>query len=172
MLDGTYAEPRDVREPPPGARLWPSVGEIVHYLDTVRSAALDIEWAGPHIVMVGLWGRGPYGVHGGLTVRFRIDGRPNDSWTYAEWCRVVSALYTWLARPDVRKSMQNGQSSDVWMLERIGFRVEGYDFDTMLAMHVADPERKKDLEGMAVALADVPHWKWLAKGEPTVGEGK
>lgn len=171
LLEGTYVAPLDPREPPPGARLWPSVGEIVDYLARVRSAALDIEWAGPHVVMVGLWGRGPYRELGGLTIRFRVDGRPNESWSYEEWRRVVRALYVWLADPGVTKSMQNGQSADVWMLERLGFVVNGYDFDTMLTMHVADPERTKGLEAMATALCELPHWKWTAKGE-SEGEGK
>lgn len=162
-------EPAPVTEAPTGARLNPTVEEIELYLSVVKRAALDIEWAGPHLVMVGLWDRDMRA--GGLTIRFITEGAPHP-WSWPEWHRVVRALAVWLYDDTRLKSAQNGQSADWWMLEWVGFRVRGYDFDTMLAMHVANPESKKDLQSIGVGLAGLQPWKQLSKGELEGGEGK
>lgn len=171
LLTGTYVWAEAVDTPPPGARLHPTIDEVELYLSVVKSAAVDIENAGPHLVMVGLWGRGDYARHGGLTLRFITDGAPHP-WSWTEWHRLVRALARWLADPGVRKSAHNGQSFDWWLLEWLGFRVAGYDCDTLLMSHIADPESKKDLGTLGVGLAGLAPWKSLAKGEIEGGEQK
>ncbi len=151
-------------------RTRPTADEIVAFLATCKSAALDIESAGPHLTYLGLWHREPNTHLGGITIQFRERGEP-FSWTWDEWRKIVRATYNWLASEHITKSAHNGQSFDVWILERLGFVVRGYNFDTMLAIHIADPERVKNLETVGTALAGLPHWKWLAKGEGA-GEGK
>lgn len=156
-------------EAAPAARLNPTALEIELWLSVVRSAAVDIEWCGPHVMMIGFRGRGEYAAHGGLSVRFIDPGGVPHPWTWDEWHRVVRAVAVWLADPRIKKSAQNGQSADWWMLEWLGFRVAGYDFDTLLGMHIADPESKKDLQTMAVGLAGMQPWKSLVKGD---GDGE
>lgn len=172
LLAGTYAPPTAVSEAPPGSRLDPTVDEIEAYLAHVRSAAVDIESAGPHITQVNLWGRGEWRAHGGLIIRFLVEGDPQPAWGWAGWQRVVRALAVWLADGSITKSMHNGAAFDVWVLEWMGFRVAGYDWDALLAMHIADPEARKGLEPLAVGMAGMLPWKHLAKGESEGGEGK
>lgn len=151
-------------------RTRPTADEIVAWLADCRSAALDIEGMGPHLTYLGLWHRAPRIHEGGLTIQFRERGDPYP-WAWDDWRKIIRALWVWLAREDVTKSAHNGQSFDVWILERLGFVVRGYDFDTMLGVHIGDPECKKDLGTVGTAMAGVPHWKFLAKGE-SAGEGK
>lgn len=170
LLDATYVWQPPVAEGPPGMRVRPTMREIVEWFGRVRSAAVDIENAGPHITVTGFWGRGQYVGAGGITVRFR-DGADPYPWAWDEWRQLVRTLHAWYGDPSVGKSMHNGQSHDIFLLERAGFTVRGFDFDTMLAVHIADPERKKDLGTVGTSMGGVPHWKHLAKGEGD-GEGK
>ena len=89
--------------------------------------------------------------------------KPQELPVAVAWCDDI------LGDPDIPLCFQNGQAFDVPILTRMGFRVSGYTFDTMLAQRYAYPELPADLQFIANLYGDLIPWKWLLKGEQ---EGK
>jgi uracil-DNA glycosylase family 4 len=86
-----------------------------------------------------------------------------DYWSEAEKPRVVQALHRLLAS-EATKTFQNGMH-DVFILEAMGFRVENWDFDTMLAHHLCYAELPHKLEFIASVHTFMPYYKDEVKAD-------
>ena len=128
--------------------------------------AVDIETAGEHIRLVGLYSHRA----GYLAFPIRVAGG-GAYWDTDTFPRAVEWLWDFLSDPGVGKVFHNGAAFDIPMLERSGFEVNGYVFDTMLAMHVAYPGVPKGLLDLAKVHLRSGNWKAMVKDE-TLGEGK
>ena len=130
--------------------------------------AVDVECAGPYLRCVGFWDRER---GAGLVAHFRAPGgRP--ALRGQELRQLVEAVGELLADPEVLKVFQNGQAFDVPYLTELGFEVQGYDFDTLLAQHLVWPELPKGLEFLGKVYAGLPGWKHLLGSPDEEGEGK
>jgi hypothetical protein len=161
----------DYSKPPAGAVLAPRLADLTAWEHHIGPAgiAVDLETAGDHIRLVGLCTVDP--PHMPLVLPFRVQGG-GAYWTdWAEFQAAVRWLWGLLADPTLPKVFHNGQAFDTPVLELNGFVVKNFDFDTMLAQHVAFPEMSKGLEFMAKLYLGVPGWKSLVKAEGD-GEGK
>ena len=163
-------EPENPLTPHPLARLAPTVPEMVEWLDGCRGAALDIESLGSVLIMIGFWDT-EQPERGGLCVTLRLERGALPLYTLDEWYAIAGALYRFLADPAKPKGAHNGQAFDIWILERLGFELNGYAWDTILMLHIAEPERKKDLQTAAVALCGAPAWKYLVR-DASAGKDK
>jgi uracil-DNA glycosylase len=132
-----------------------------------EGVAVDIETAGDHIRLVGLCDLAPPHHYLGFPVR-DVGGK---QWWGADFRAAVEWLWRFLANESVKKVGHNAQAFDIPMLERNGFLVRGYDFDTMLGMHIAATGVPKGLETLAKVHLGWPGWKDMVKGE-LEGEGK
>lgn len=64
-----------------------------------------------------------------------------------------------LSEQKVKKIFHNGYGFDVEMLRHNGVSVEGYEYDTMLAMHVLEPEFELKLKFITSIYTDLPYYK-------------
>ena len=81
-----------------------------------------------------------------------------------EW-RFVRACLAWvLADPRTPKVMHNG-AFDVTALWGHGFRVDGWEDDTIIAHHCADPELPHGLAYVGSRYLELRHWKDDVKGD-------
>ena len=172
ILNGTQRHtPDDFTAPAPIRGKYiptPGLGE----LDTFRASigpnglAVDLETAGDHLRCVGL-----YGCDAGWYLSFPVrDVGGAQYWSAADLPIAVEWLWDLLSDPGISKLFHNGQAFDVPVLERNGFVVNGYDFDTMLAAHVAYPGTPKGLEDLSKVYLRVGGWKALVKDAE--GDGK
>lgn len=148
----------------------PSIKQIEEWLTDPlceQGVAIDIENAGPHLICVGICRVVDEAY---ICVRFRSSGGA-PYWADHEIETVVEAMYQFLASPKIPKCFHNGQAHDIPYLEYLGFRVEGYSFDTMIASHVCYSEMPKGLEFLSILLAGAQPWKYLTK-EKDQAEGK
>lgn len=163
-------EPRDIHAPPvEDALLYPTVAQYRDWLAGIDSTgvSLDIENAGPHLVMLGLCRVCDLVP---ITLRFRKCGGDVWPWTYSELTEIVGLTFDLLADASVPKVMQNGASHDIPFLETLGFTVKGYSFDTMLASYIAYPEAPKRLPQLASVYASLPNWKVAIRDEAEAEE--
>jgi hypothetical protein len=164
VVDG-YAQRPDFTKPPPGVAF--DFAPTLAGLATWRSAlpdpatvVVDIETAGDHIRLVGL-----YCVTTRSYLGFPIRSVGGGSyWSTVDLPLALSWLFDLLSDPWVEKVFHNGQAFDVPMLERNGFVVDGYNYDTMLAAHVAYPGVPKGLEELAKVHLRGGGWKRMVKG--------
>ena len=162
-------EVRSFSEPPAGLAGYyptPTLTDLGKWRDqlTDESITVDIETAGEHIRLVGFYGSAA----GYLSFPIRVAGG-GLYWSDSDFPSAVGWLWDLLSDSSVSKCFHNGQAFDVPMLERSGFVVAGYTFDTMLGMHVAYPGVPKGLEDLAKVYLRCGGWKQLVKIE---GEGE
>lgn len=168
VVDG-YAQRPDFTRPPPGVAFdfAPTLASLAAWRSALPDPAevvVDIETAGDHIRLVGL-----YDVGGRSYLGFPIRSVGGGNyWGTADLPLAVEWLWDLLSDELVAKVFHNGQAFDIPMLERNGFVVEGYEYDTMLAAHVAYPGVPKGLEELAKVHLRAGGWKRMVKGD--VGE--
>ncbi len=173
ISEGSFSAP-DISKLAPGTSKSPSESVLQNWRLGLRDAygwrrpvAVDIECAGDYITVTGLcrlcdydsvllWFRGREGRTAGslADIRFR-----------------AKFLYNLLEDPDIELIFHNGQAFDIPLLERVGFTVNGYCFDTLIGHHLAWPETPKKLGFVAPLYTGIPNWKSLVK-EETDGEEK
>jgi hypothetical protein len=157
---------------PPNAILNPTLADLAEWRSDEHifsGVALDIESAGPHIICVGLmriWDEGY------VCLRFRTQGGAFYWRTWREMVAAVEWLGELLANRFVPKVMQNGQAFDVIELTKLGFVVEGFEFDTMLAAGCCRPGAPRDLQTQAIVRLGFPAWKSMVRDEDEPAEGK
>jgi uracil-DNA glycosylase family 4 len=164
ILDGWEPEIYDFTKPPRGANLAPTLEELRAWSAELRPGdeiSLDVEAAGNVHVLhgltrvrdlshVALWWRQPGG----------------DPWPHADWPGVVEWAYDLYASRDIGKAFHNGSYDIVDQLEEVGFEVNNYSFDTLLAAHIAFPEMRKRLEAVSKLCGGPTGWKpYLKEGE-------
>ena len=132
-----------------------------------EGVAIDLETAGDHIRLVGMCDLAP--PHSYLAFPIRTQG--GGSYWGDDLGRAVEWLWDFLSDPTIKKVGHNAQAFDIPMLERNGFIVGGFHFDTMLGMHIAHTGVPKDLETLARLYLKMPSWKAMVKGD-LEGEGK
>jgi hypothetical protein len=155
-------DPLDTSQPPPGANLCPSLTDLYEWEPGIddRGVAVDIETAGDHLVAVGFCRLSDYR---SVVVRFRRKGGgvwdidPATRYARVEWVDRI------LGDPTIPLVFHNGQAFDVPYLLDLGFRVEGYNADTLIMSAVAYPEMPKGLEYLAVSYCRLPGWKHLVR---------
>lgn len=178
VLAGQEPHVPDWEQPSPKTNLWPTLAELREWRAGIGPDGItaDVEAAGNVLLMIGLRRNDDLA---GVGVNFRGDDA--ELWVWCPECRgldgtcphprndfdeVVVWLAELLADPSVPKAFHNGQSYDVpEQLERVGFVVRGFDFDTLLAAHVRLPEMRKGLEPLAALYLGVSGWKRLADVE-------
>lgn len=161
LAKGEEVAMMDVNQPPPGivATLQPTIDVLLSQwsVDKLRGGlVVDCEYPSGRVDMVGFTrmsdlayvcvdllatNRGPF---------WQRDSR------------------LWLAKvlgdPTIPKIFQNGLSADIPALERLGIKVAGYAFDTMLAAHVAYSEMPKQLGFLGTFYHQLPSWKHIMYG--------
>lgn len=150
----------DIHTPPKGTILRPTQAQVREFVtdpDCKFGVAVDIETAGDYLVCLGLCRIRDLQT---IVIPFRTFGAA-QYWSYPDLVKVTSDLYDFFADPSIGKVFQNGQGFDIPYLHKMGFVVEGYSFDTMLAQHVLYPEMPKDLEFLATLYLNYPRWKHL-----------
>lgn len=174
ILDGTQPEaPDDFSTPAPVGGEYvaaPGLPELHRFTASIgpQGLAVDIETAGDHLRTVGL-----YSCDGGGYLSFPVrDVGGAQYWNAADLPTAIEWLFDLLSDPGISKVFHNGQAFDVPVLERNGFVVEGYDFDTMLAAHVAFPGTPKGLEELSKSYLRVGGWKAIVRDDDSTGEGK
>lgn len=172
IASGKDYEEEDFNRVPEGVwyRPSPTLGTLDEFRQRVGAApvlAVDIETAGDHLRLVGLYCDATRS-YLGFPVRTPGGG---VYWNPQDLPVAVGWLWDLLSDPDVGKVFHNGQAFDVPMLERNGFVVRGYAFDTMLGMHIAATGVPKDLEYLSKLYLGKSGWKGMVKGE-VEGEGK
>lgn len=162
--------PPNVREPPPGALTDPTIPELEDWCAGVDDSgvAVDVETAGEFLVCVGMCRLRDYR---SIVFRFRRQGGSTYWRRDADLRRCVELCFDLLAAPKIPLVFHNGQNFDIPYLRRVGFLVNGYAFDTMLAHFLAYPEMPKGLAFLAGLYLQIPSWKFLATPEME-GEGK
>lgn len=166
ILDGRAAEAPNFSEPPPGVRatISPQLDDLARWkADLDRSdrkqVVVDIETAGDHIRLVGLF---DIASRSYLGFPIRTVGGGNY-WPADQLATAVSWLWELLADPAIGKTFHNGISFDIPMLERNGFEINGVEFDTLLAAHIAYPGVPKGLEELSKVHLRAGGWKGLVK---------
>ena len=166
-----YRRPNFSQPPPCGKHTaTPTLSDLREFRDSVGPGGIvvDIETAGDHLRLVGLLTSDN---HDYLGFPLRCQGGAGY-WDPADLPSAVQWLWELLADPDIPKTFHNGQAFDVPVLERNGFVVAGYEFDTMLGMHVAYPGVPKRLEDLSKIYLRAGGWKSLVRGVEETGEGK
>ena len=171
VLAGTYPGIPDITCPPPGACIAPTLQDIHTFFHTERhllteGCAVDIECAGKHLMCVGFCRVIDRHI---LVVPFRRE-ESHLCWTsYSTLLEVIEVLYDYFLDPSLGKVFQNGQAFDIPYLNELGFPINGYVFDTMLAQHLIYPEMPKSLQFLGNLYLGMPRWKDSMDDE---GEGK
>lgn len=160
LAEGAEYTPVDVSKAPEGSLLDPTLEEIERWFSELSGAAVavDIETAGEHLVCIGLCAVDQLCP---IVIRIRRCGG-ELAWSGSHLRRIVEHLYRFFAGT-IPKVFHNGQNFDVPYLERLGFVVNGYAFDTMLAHFVAYPEMPKGLAFLSGIYLQIPNWKYLVK---------
>ena len=162
---GRYLAPNP-EDYPANANLYPTIGDLHGFSNTLNSCTVDIECAGDYLVCVGLLNKETYSY---TCVRFRQLGGdiydPNSLTARANW------LFMALADGGIKKTFHNGQAFDIPYLENQGFVVNGFENDTMLQAHLTyGRELPKKLNFLALVIAGIPNWKTLVSEEDEVKE--
>lgn len=151
----------DPMTPPPGAILEPTLEEFVEWANGVdaQGVSVDIETTGKHIVCIGLCR-----ISDLVSIVVHVlglDAKPY--WDSASWPTVRRTLDSLFKDANVPKVFHNGQAFDVLILENMGFEVRGFDFDTLLAQHIAYAEMRasKGLEVCARLYSGAGPWKYI-----------
>jgi len=170
LAAGEY-RPLDINEPPPGADLHPTQDSLLDWRRGIeeikpfgRACVIDIENAGNHLTVIGCLRLCD---SRSVILHFRGMGGALSGPSYSELRFRIRFLYELLADPEITLIFQNGCCHDIPILEGIGFRVEGYCFDTLVGAHAAWPECPKDLQFLAKTYPDepIPAWKHLIDAE-------
>ena len=159
----------DPTTPISGALLDPTEAEMDEWIMGLdnQGVAVDIETAGRHIIMVGMCRLKDYRP---IVFHFmRQGGVPAHPKRTAY--RVRAVVQTILSNHAIPKVFHNGQAFDIPILERNGFKVEGYKFDTMLAQHIAYAELPKGLEFCSKLYLGAGGWKSMLE-QDSEGEWK
>jgi hypothetical protein len=174
VFDGRPCELVDVNEVPANANLFPTLPEILDFLDNPRckseGLSIDLEAAGPYPRCLGLL---MCESEDYICIHFRHEGA-GIYWKYQELVQIVDKLGQVLTDPTVPKVFQNGQAYDVPELEEVGFEVGGYEgigFDPMIAHRFMYGESPADLQTLGIAYGGLVAWKRLVREEDE-GEGK
>lgn len=180
IVDGTAPERPDFSKPPPGIQSFePTIDGLRLFRSRLLqdeagkdrpnpSVVIDIETAGDHLRLVGILDTTSFS-YLGFPVRSVGGGQwwnDNDRPAAIEW------LWDLLSDPAIGKTFHNGQAFDIPVLERNGFIVAGYEYDTMLAAHIAYPGTPKGLEELTKVHLRGGGWKALVKVDDESGEGK
>ena len=172
LASGVEPNRPDFSQPPPGIAFvyQPTLTDLYKFQANIGPGGVvcDIETAGDHLRLVGLLARDNLDY---LGFPLRSQGG-SEYWSRADLPAAVGWLWELLANPSVSKTFHNGQAFDVPVLERNGFVVAGYEFDTMLGMHVAYPGVPKGLEDLSKVYLRAGGWKSLVRGVEETGEGK
>jgi hypothetical protein len=168
IIDGEEWPILDPKKPPPNTILHPTLEDLKQWESMIDSQGItvDVEAAGRHITIVGLCRIADLVP---IVVRFRKKGG-GLYWSSDQLPSVVEWLDQVFQNQSYPKVMHNGQAYDLPQLERTGFRMERYEWDTMLAQYILFPELPKDLEFVSNVFSGIGGWKWLV-GEQE-GEGK
>ena len=172
LTNGLEHSRPDFSQPPPGVAFiyQPTLTDLHKFQANIGpgGVVVDIETAGDHLRLVGLLARDNLDY---LGFPLRSQGGAGY-WSQSDLPAAVQWLWELLADPNVPKTFHNGSSFDVPMLERNGFVVSGYVFDTMLAAHVAYPGVPKGLEELTKVHLRAGGWKSLVKMDAETGEAK
>ena len=164
LADGKPHERPNFDRPPPGVQFKESPGldDLQAFSDQLGPSGhlvVDIETAGDHIRLVGLYDDAHHS-YLGFPIR-SIGG--GVYWDRLTLPRAIEWLWGILADPAIGKTFHNGASFDIPMLERNGFTVCGYEFDTMLGMHIAYPGVPKGLEELSKVYLRAGGWKAMVR---------
>jgi ribonuclease D len=99
-----------------------------------------------------------------IIIQYRLKRGKLPTYSHKELTLKIELLYDFLADENIAKIFHNGASFDITVLEEIGFTVNNYIFDTMIAWHTAWPETPKRLEFVA-GVFGIPKWKHLAQDD-------
>jgi len=124
-----------------------------------EGCSVDIEAAGPHLVMVGLINNDTEKM---VQLRFRRKGGAVWDTSHHRLRYKVEVLDIILSSRAIPKVFQNGQAYDVPYLEELGFVVNNYADDTLLMAHICYPEMPKRLEYLGVVYAGMNPWKFMS----------
>jgi hypothetical protein len=151
-----------VGKPPPNSILNPTLHDLWRFAEgeLAEGVAVDIETAGDFLICIGF---ARLADEAAICVPFRGQGGVGY-WSDGDLPKAVAWCDDLLGTPSIPLVFQNGQAFDVPRLRRMGFRVEGYAFDTMLAQRYAYPELPADLQFIANLYGDLVPWKWLLRG--------
>jgi hypothetical protein len=149
----------------------PDLLQLQYWIETTlecpdRTITVDIETAGPYLMCVGMcrvWDLNP------VVVRFRARGGAQFWPSIGSLTDAITLVWGVLASPDIPKWFHNGQAFDVPYLTRLGFVVEGYVGDTLLAQRYLYPQLAADLQSVANIYAGIPAWKWMASNTDEEG---
>ncbi len=159
----------DIEQPLPGERVLRSIPEIEEYVRWAEAArptlACDIETAGESLTCIGFC---DIETEQPVVIPYRNSGM--GYWFGARTPQVDQLVGRILANPEIRLVFQNGATFDIPMLERLGWRVEGYEDDTLIMHRNCYPEAPAALEFLGIVYGGLPAWKWLSS--PDEGEGK
>jgi len=157
-------------EPPPGAIIEPTLLELIDWWSAAgpEGVAVDIETAGHHLVCIGF---ARIRDLASIVVHI-LDEQGQAYWSDDEWPHVRNLVADILADPAIPKVFHNGQAFDVLMLERAGFPVAGFTFDTLLAQHIAYAEMPKGLQHCARLYNGAEAWKHLINFDDVGGDWK
>lgn len=156
IVDGWEPPIYDFTQPYPGSVLYPTLEELRTWragFAAGEEIAIDVEAAGRVLRMVGMCRLSDLAY---VAVWFRSEG--GDVWPYPDFGAVIEWLYDLLADPSVGKVFHNA-AYDIEQLEEVGFEVENFSYDTLLATHLAFPELRKRLESVSLMCSGVTGWK-------------
>lgn len=154
-------------EPPPGAILFPSIGQLESMTyEGWDGVSLDLETAGDHIICCGVT---PLMWDGtlGTALCWRVLKRGGRQWWHRdELARAARWFAGVLEDPRLAKVFWNGVTFDVPVLERNGFEVRGRLVDGMVMMHTVYAEMPKGLQSTATLFLGAPAWKGMVREDP------
>lgn len=165
---GTEPELTDIDQPPPGAKLFPSVEDlraVVVSSQMAGAVSIDIENAGRFLICVGFtplsltqewWVGSP------VCLRFRLRGGAQFWRRDSDLEEVIELVGELLADTSVAKVFHNALH-DVSILEAHGWPVRGRIIDTMILAHLCYSEQPKALGFCATLYLGAPNWKKLVK---------
>lgn len=156
----------DPAQPPNGANLNPTVGEILEW-SPGDGVVVDIESAGRRIRCIGLCRLADL-----YSICIPFFGQGGVALLSAERLSSVKArVRDILYNPDIAKWFHNGLGFDIPILKHNGFRVRGYAGDTIFMHHIAYPEMRKGLKYLSNLYLGKGDWKSLVT-EDDEGEDK
>lgn len=169
MLASGEWVPEDVSSPPSEGVLSPTLPDLTTFGQArglTEGVTCDIETAGDYLVCIGF---ARMVDEASICVPFLRQGGFRYWPTWEDHVSAVAWTFKILSDPEIPKVFQNGQAFDIPRLVALGFVVENYAFDTLIAQRYAYPEMAADLAFLGGFYGGIPNWKWLAREEQ---EGK
>lgn len=137
-------------------KLWPSLIEIKDFLASISDeTTVDIE-AYPgnpvQITCIGFTSKDS-------VMCIPIIGPTGSLWTETEETEIWRAVAEVLENPEIKKSGQNFIFDIETLLYSLGIKTDNFDFDTMLAQHIAWTELPKGLDFITSCYTDYVYYK-------------